>query len=272
MKIFGLIGEKLSHSLSPEIHKKIYDLLGINAQYALYEVDKENIDGVSEALRVLNFTGVNVTIPYKEELLNYVDEISKEAEKIGAINTIFNHDGVLKGFNTDYYGFGRSLEHFNINVKNKRVVVLGSGGAAKAIIQYISDNNPDNLLIVSRNKNKTKNSFLKYDVIDYEDLKAVKGDIIINTTPVGMYPNVSESPVSEEIIKKYNTAIDIIFNPEETLFLQQAKKQGLMTVNGLYMLVGQAIKAEEIWLNTEIDKDMELQIYEYVKCIMEDRK
>lgn len=272
MKIFGLIGEKLSHSWSPEIHKKIYELLGIDAQYALYEVDKENIDGVSEALRVLNFSGVNVTIPYKEELLNYVDEVSKEAEKIGAINTILNHDGVLKGYNTDYYGFGRSLEHFNISIKNKRVVVLGSGGAAKAIIQYVIDNNPLDVVLVSRNKNKTKNVFQKFDVIDYEDLKDISGDIIINTTPVGMYPNCGVSPISEDIISKFNTAIDLIFNPEETEFLRIAKKKGLKTVNGLYMLVGQAVKAEEIWLNTTIESDVEESIYDYIKKSMEEKK
>lgn len=269
MKTFGLVGEKLSHSLSPEIHNAIFEKLGVRATYNLFEVEESNINEVGEALRVLNVRGVNVTIPYKEDLINSVEELSKEAEKIGAINTILNCDGVLKGYNTDYYGFGRMLKRFNINLKDKKVVILGTGGAAKAVTQYVSDNNPRDIILVARNKVKAKGSFKKYDVFNYDDLENISGDIIINTTPVGMYPNMGQSPVQKNIFKKYSVAIDIIFNPIETEFLKLARECGLKTIDGLYMLVGQAVKSEEIWLNTEISKEIEEEIYLKVRPLLE---
>lgn len=269
MKIFGLVGEKLSHSMSPEIHNEIFKLLNENAVYNLFEVDEDNVLEVGDALRVLNIKGINVTIPYKEELINSVDELSQEAEKIGAINTILNKDGVLKGYNTDYYGFGRMLKNFNVNLKNKVVVVLGNGGAAKAVVQYVADQNPKDILIVARNKVKAKNSFKKYDVINYDELLNIRGDIIINTTPVGMYPKAGVSVVDGNVIEKFNIAVDLIFNPFETEFLRIAREKGLKTIGGLYMLVGQAIKAEEIWLGKEIGEEDEMIIYKKLKYIME---
>lgn len=137
MKIFGLVGEKLSHSMSPEIHNEIFKLLNENAAYNLFEVDEDNVSEVGDALRVLNIKGINITIPYKEELINSVDELSQEAEKIGAINTILNKDGVLKGYNTDYYGFGRMLKNFNVNLQNKVVVVLGNGEQQKLLYSML---------------------------------------------------------------------------------------------------------------------------------------
>ena len=140
MKIFGLVGEKLSHSMSPEIHNEIFKLLNENAVYNLFEVDEDNVSEVGDALRVLNIKGINVTIPYKEELINSVDELSQEAEKIGAINTILNKDGVLKGYNTDYYGFGRMLKNFNVNLKNKVVEHLKEiGYEVEDVGTYTSD-------------------------------------------------------------------------------------------------------------------------------------
>ncbi|GKX65426.1 shikimate dehydrogenase [Inconstantimicrobium mannanitabidum] len=271
MKTFGLIGEKLSHSLSPEIHNVIFQKLGIKATYNLFEVENNNIAEVGEAIRVLNIKGVNITIPYKEEVINSVEELSKEAEKIGAINTIINCEGVLKGYNTDYYGFGRMLNRFSVSLQNKKVVILGTGGAAKAVAQYVSDSKPRDVVLIARNKEKAKRTFKKYDVFDYKDLKNIVGDIIVNTTPVGMYPNMGESPVGTEIIKKYNTAVDIIFNPIETEFLRLARENGLKTIDGLYMLVGQAVKAEEIWLDTEISNAVEEEIYLKIRPLLEEK-
>ena len=246
---YALLGEKLSHSLSPEIHEEIFKALGINASYTLVEVSPE---GIKE--EISKYDGLNVTIPYKTEVIKYLSEISKEAKAIGAVNTIYGN----KGYNTDYFGFGKMLEINNIPVKNHRVVILGTGGASKAVHQYLKDHQAKEITFVSRGK-------VGENIINYDTLKDVTGDLIINTTPVGMYPNVEKSPVTQDVLKKFNFAVDLIYNPAETKFLKLAKTQGLRTTNGLYMLVGQAVKAEEIWQKKAIADDLINKIHEMLR-------
>ena len=249
MNSYGLLGEKLGHSLSPDIHEEIFKKLNIKGSYSLFEVSKDNIDNVIPSIKVLGISGINVTIPYKNEVMKSLDDISKEAQEIGAVNTISVNDGKTIGYNTDYFGFGEMLKRFNISCKNKNIVILGAGGASKAVVQYNKE-------------------FIK--VISYEELEDIKdAEIIVNTTPCGMYPNIDSMAINKEILKNYKTAVDIIYNPIETMFLREAKKLGLKTVDGLYMLVGQAIKAEEIWNNTKLkDSDIE-EIYMKVSKLLE---
>ncbi|SHJ88343.1 shikimate dehydrogenase [Clostridium cavendishii DSM 21758] len=271
MLSYGLIGEKLAHSLSPNIHNILFDLLGMQAKYDLFEVEKKNILKTVNKLKVLNIKGANVTIPYKEVIMETLDNISEEALNIGAINTINILDGKACGYNTDYFGFKLMLRKFNIDVKDSVAVVLGAGGASKAILQALLDEEAK-VILVSRNKEEAKIKFKetkfisKIPVIDYKDLMNLdKGDIIINTTPCGMYPNIKSSAVSIEVLSKFKTAIDIIYNPEKTLFLKEAEEEGLKIVNGLYMLVAQAIKSEEIWNNIKIDEVIIDKIYDELK-------
>ncbi|MCR6516415.1 shikimate dehydrogenase [Clostridium sp. LY3-2] len=261
MELYGLVGEKLSHSLSPEIHKEIFKKLKIKGDYCLFEVPKERIKSLENSIKTLSIKGVNVTIPYKEEVIKSLDKISDEAKKIGAVNTIVNKKDILIGYNTDYYGFKYMLEWKNITLKDKNVVVLGTGGASKAVVTYAIDQNAKNIYLVSR-KNK-EYSILndKIEIIDYNKLKDIKGDVIINTTPVGMHPNTEASPVSKEVIKNYEALVDLIYNPTETLFLKYGKELNKVTVHGLMMLVGQAVKAEEIWQGKKIDEEVILDIY-----------
>lgn len=269
MNSYGLLGEKLGHSLSPDIHEEIFKKLNIKGSYSLFEVSKDNIDNVIPSIKVLGISGINVTIPYKNEVMKSLDDISKEAQEIGAVNTISVNDGKTIGYNTDYFGFGEMLKRFNINCKNKNIVILGAGGASKAVVQYFYDNGAKNIYLVSRKPETVyKKEFIK--VISYEELsKIVDGDIIVNTTPCGMYPNIDSMAINKEILKNYKTAVDIIYNPIETMFLREAKKLGLKTVDGLYMLVGQAIKAEEIWNNTKLkDSDIE-EIYMKASKLLE---
>lgn len=262
MEFYGIIGERLSHSLSPQIHKMVFELLDIEGAYKLFEIPKDKVDNLVDALKLLKIKGVNVTIPYKETLINQLDFISPEAESIGAVNTILIKDGKAHGYNTDYFGFGSMLDKNNIQVQNKIAVVLGSGGASKAVITYLLDNEVKKLYLVTRDKASMSELDSRIKVIDYEDLKTIKGDILINTTPVGMYPKVNCSPVERDVINNFQSIVDIIYNPKTTEFLRIGQELGKVICGGLYMLVGQGIKAEEIWQDIKIDAEIITKIYE----------
>jgi shikimate dehydrogenase len=261
MEFYGIIGEKLSHSLSPQIHKRVFELLDIEGAYKLFEIPKDKINNLVDALKLLNIKGVNVTIPHKETVISQLDFISQEAKSIGAVNTILIKDGKAHGYNTDYFGFGSMLDKNNIQVQHKIAVVLGSGGASKAITTYLLDNQVESLYLVTRNKDSNLELDSRIKVIDYEELKTIKGDIIINTTPVGMYPKVSDSPVEREIINNFHSIVDIIYNPKMTEFLRLGEELGKVTCGGLYMLVGQGIKAEEIWQDIKITEEVLEKVY-----------
>lgn len=261
MEFYGIVGEKLSHSLSPSIHKRVFEILQIEGAYKTFEISKEHIKNLGESLKLLNIKGVNVTIPYKGEVMEQLDFISDEAKKIGAINTISLKDGKLSGYNTDYFGFQRMLEVNNIQAKGKIVVVLGNGGAAKAIVTSLLNSKVSKLYLVDRNKKETNNTDSNITLIDYNELKDIKGDILINTTPVGMYPKVGYSVVDKDVISKYTTLVDIIYNPKMTEFLKLGKEYGLKTCDGLYMLVSQGIKSQEIWQERDIEDKVINKIY-----------
>lgn len=252
--LYGLLGEKLTHSFSPQIHSQIFKETKIDGYYHLFAVEKRDLKDAVAGFKALKIKGVNVTIPYKVDVMNYLDEISEEAKKIGAVNTICFKEGKTIGYNTDYYGFGMMLDKFNVDINEKTAVILGTGGAARAVLQYLVDNNIKKVIIVSRNKEEGTEKFQNFNVISYEELETIQHmDIVINTTPSGMYPKTEYSPIDKNIISKFNTAVDLIYNPKETLFLKYAREEGLKAINGLYMLVGQAVKAEELWNNFKID-------------------
>ena len=243
MMRFALLGEKLSHSYSPLIHNEIFKDLNLNASYELKECKKEELKDIINSLRNNTYNGFNVTIPYKKEVMQYLDIISDEAKEIGSVNTIAYINGKIIGYNTDYYGFYNELKYFNINPKNRICYVLGTGGASLAINKALADLG-GNVINVSRNPNEGQ--------ISYSSLNVTNDDIIVNTTPVGMYPNVGVSPIDSEKAKKAYAVLDIIFNPRQTKLLLDANSN----MDGLYMLVGQAIKAEEIWHNTSYNNSI----------------
>lgn len=244
-KKFGLIGEKLPHSFSKILHTLMFKHLKLNYEYDLYEVDINTAKNIKEFILENNLDGINVTIPYKETVMCSLDEISKEAKEIGAVNTILNKDGKLIGYNTDYYGFLYTLKKYNINVQNNICVVLGTGGASKAIIQCLKDLKAKKIYIVSRNKeNKSINN---ESLIDYTDLKNINGEVLINTTPVGMYPNIDFSPVDENIVRNFNNVVDIVYNPLETKLMKISKEENVKACCGIDMLIMQGLKSEEIW-------------------------
>lgn len=261
MDIYGLLGEKLSHSLSPEIHNELLKAMEKQGVYKLFEIDKNSLLDFVKAIKLLKVNGCNVTIPYKKDIIKYIDEVSQEAKDIGAINTIYLKDNKLYGYNTDYFGFGYMLKKANIEVNGKSAVILGNGGAAQAVLHFLLDNSINEIYIVTRNKNKESIKLNNVNIISYEELKYIKGDIIINTTPVGMYPNINISPVEKEIVANFQDVVDLIYNPMETLFLTYANELKKNSISGLYMLIGQAAKAQEIWNNKKIENKTIEDIY-----------
>jgi shikimate dehydrogenase len=206
---------------------------------------------------------------------------------MGAVNTILFNENVLTGYNTDYFGFGASLRKENIEVNKRRTLILGTGGAAKAVAHYLIDNGINDVVFVSRdpkgmkeklandsffidNTRNKENNINMFKIISYEEICNIKNfDIIINCTPCGMYPNVEYSPVEDKsMLMEFSTAIDLIYNPEETLFLRQAKKMGLKAFNGLYMLVAQAVASQEVWQGIKIEDKLVEEIYEDIRVIM----
>jgi shikimate dehydrogenase len=193
-----------------------------------------------------NFTAINITIPYKQDVIPYLDEISDAAKAIGAVNCIVNKNGRLHGHNTDYAGFLYTLKNNNIKVTGEKVLVLGNGGAAKAIVAALLSLNPKELITVKYKEEP--------GVITYEQAAKLHADasLIVNTSPVGMYPNVDASPMDLAPYKTLSAVVDIIYNPTTTKLLAQAKDRGINAVNGLEMLVAQAKYAVELFLDTEV--------------------
>lgn len=265
--LYGLVGEKLSHSLSPMLHEIILKIVGLEGEYRLYEVPKEELKYFIQKCKNLNIKGLNVTIPYKIISMDYLDEISKEAQRIGSINTILFKDEKAIGYNTDYYGFLQMLDKYDLKIKNKKALILGTGGAARAVLYSLLDSGIDEIYIASRDVNSSKKKFpFDVKIISYDYIGNLRNvEYIINCTPCGMYPNVKESAVTKSIFNNFSVAIDLIYSPFKTLFLDYAEESGLKTFNGLYMLVSQGVISQAIWNDIIIDKSKIDIIFDIVK-------
>lgn len=264
-ELYGLLGEKLSHSVSPQIHSMVFNKLNMKGYYHLFELEKKDLKVAMEGFKVIKPRGINVTIPYKIEIMKYLDEISAEAKAIGAVNTIKFEKGKTIGYNTDYFGIGMLFDKNDIKVKNKKAVIFGNGGVAVTMVQYLLNNGINQITVVTRNvlKLKENSKFNSCKLISYNEIEGIKqADIVVNCTPLGMYPNLNNSAIEKKYISKFESAVDMIYNPKETLFLKYAKDAGLKAVNGLYMLVGQGIAAQEIWNDIKIPKSIIDDIYD----------
>ncbi|MGP6147319.1 shikimate dehydrogenase [Jeotgalibaca sp. A122] len=262
MKFYGLFGETLGHSISPQIHKKIYEIAGIEGAYKNFEIAADELEEALTGLKVLGISGSNVTIPYKQAFIPLMDSLSPLAERLHSVNTIKNNNGYFEGYNTDYDGIALTFELRNWQVKDKHTYILGSGGASLAIAHYFQDQGAASVTIVSRSAGEMDGP---WEYIDYEELTGRTGDIIVNCTPVGMYPNVDASPVDESVIANFEILFDMTYNPVETVFLQIGNRLGKQTTNGLDMLVGQAIRSVAIWEDREFTKEEVLEILNYFR-------
>lgn len=233
----GLIGRNISYSFSKKyFEQKFQKLLLPHFSYEIF--DMENLENFSEVIKTSNLKGLNVTIPYKEKVIPFIDELSEEAQDIGAINCIKIENGKTKGYNTDAFGFEKTLL-LHKKDHQKTAIVLGNGGAAKAV-KFILKKNNIPFITVSRNTE------INYDNLTPEQIK--ENLIIIQCTPVGTFPNVEDSvQIPFEGIGENHLVIDLVYNPEYSKFIKKAAEKGAKTVNGLYMLEQQAEKAWKIW-------------------------
>ena len=236
---YGLIGEKLGHSFSKIIHEQLADYT-----YDLIPLTREELD---KFMTEKQFSALNVTIPYKETVIPYLDEIDAHAQKIGAVNTVVNRNGKLTGYNTDFYGFRYMLLNNGIDVKNKKALVLGKGGASKAVLAVLEELGAKEILTVYYKENPK--------TITYEECYANHSDaeIIVNTTPVGMYPKADDCPIDLSRFPDLSGVADVVYNPLRTQLIVEAEKRGINAAGGLEMLVAQAKYAVEIFLDTKID-------------------
>lgn len=260
---YGLLGGKLGHSLSPQIHELFFQYTGIDGSYRLLETEAAALPQRLQQLRN-TFDGCNVTIPHKIAVMPLLDKIAPEAAAIGAVNTIHFTAAGAWGYNTDYFGFGRMLAYNGIEVDGRRAAILGSGGAARAVTAYLADQGAEELYLVTRTPEKVDPHFYEIapglQVISYDELRRLDGRLLVNCTPVGMYPRTEASPVGSSVTAAFTAAVDLIYNPAQTLFLQQAKAAGHQAVNGLFMLVAQAVAAQEIWQKQKYDSQLITQI------------
>lgn len=264
MKRFALLGEPLGHSLSPALHKAIYRQLEIDdASYRTVELPQERLKSFFSGFRVGGFDGVNVTTPHKANVISLLDEVDSKAKLLNAVNCINRVGNKLTGFNTDLLGFAYSLRQNDVSIEGNEFVILGAGGSAQAVGAVLAEGEAKSISIVNRtpeNAEALKQTILsvsdavEVDIVAEEDLNAKAKDIdcVINTTSVGMSPNTKLSPLSAEIFNSNVLAFDLVYNPVKSKFLENAEQQGASTVNGLQMLVAQAVYSVEIWMGGNI--------------------
>ncbi|MBI2611144.1 shikimate dehydrogenase [Candidatus Gottesmanbacteria bacterium] len=241
-KLCCVIGHPVTQSLSPTMHNAAYEKLGLN--YAFLAFDITNVFGFINAMRILNIRGTSVTIPYKLEVMKYLDKIDAVAKEIGAVNTIVNDDGKLTGYNTDWIGAVKALEE-KTNLKGKRIAILGTGGAARAIAYGL------------KKKDAYVFAFDRFKLSQFDKLtQSQQFDIILNATPIGMSPDDQNSPITNKRITNNHIVFDIIFAPHQTKLLRDAQKKGAAIVYGYKMLLYQA--AEQFKLFTGQDASLEV--------------
>lgn len=244
---YGCIGEHLPHSFSKSIHEKIGGY-----EYILKEIEPQALDAF---MRSRDFRGINVTIPYKEKVIPYLDEISETARAIGAVNTIVNRGGKLCGFNTDFAGLKALIERSGIELRGARVIIPGTGGTSKTALAAAKALGAAEVLRVSRSGRE--------GAVSYDEIYAnhTDADVIINTTPCGMFPEVRGVPVKLDAFKKLRGVVDVVYNPLRTELVLSAQERGIPAAGGLYMLVAQAVAAAEIFMDKEISEDINKSIY-----------
>ncbi|WP_270491316.1 shikimate kinase [Holdemanella porci] len=257
---YGLIGEHLGHSFSKQIQTRIAEIENVkDYDYQLVELDKEEF---KEFMEKKDFKGINVTIPYKKDVIPYLDEMDESAKAIGAVNTIINVDGKLKGYNTDFGGFLYMVKAHNVHMEGKKVLIIGNGGACAAVKAVCKHENAKDIVIVSRSANR---GAIGYDEMYTSHLDA---DIVVNTSPVGMFPNIVNAPIDVSWFHKLECVLDVVYNPILTRLCFEAQEADIKRVIGLEMLIAQAKYTFEIFENMSFDDSI---IDEIKKEMLKDR-
>ena len=253
-KSFAVIGDPIDHSLSPNIHSAAFRELNLDSSYIGYRIPKGELEGGVEGLKKIRINGFNVTIPHKIEMMKYLDKMDESCSIIGAVNTVVNNEGVLKGYNTDMDGFLEPLKKRNITIQNSKVLLIGAGGAARAIVAGIAKEKAASIDIANRTIEKANNlsEFARklglsasVKKIESIDTATENYDIIINATSIGLKDE--PSPISFQGINEKTVVYDIVYAPMNTDFIKKAKEKNAIIIYGYEMLLGQAIRAFEIW-------------------------
>jgi shikimate dehydrogenase len=263
--LVGIIGYPLGHSLSPPMHNAAFKHLGLDFHYASFPIKPDDLADGLRGLKSLNIMGCNVTIPYKEQVIPFLDRLSEDARMLGAVNTIVNRDGMLWGYNTDSSGFLRSLvEDLGFNIAGKEALILGAGGAARAVAFALARAGIQGMVIANRSIDKGQK--LVEDVKGYYPCQVLacllepqalrehlaSAQLLVNTLPLGMFPHVEEMPpIQPEWLKPALTVCDLIYNPSKTKLLAMAEKRGCTILNGEGMLVYQGAEAFKLWTGQE---------------------
>lgn len=265
--VVGIIGDPVEHSMSPLMHNAAFRYLNLDYIYVPFKVSSDELKSAIAGAKALNIIGLNVTIPHKTDAIKYMDSLDKSAELVGAVNTIKIEDNHLKGYNTDGIGAVKAIEEFS-TVKNKKIIILGAGGASKAVSFQILIDGAKELVIANRtpeNALELKNDLIKklnanVKCVDLEEeLKneLLDADILINTTPIGMYPNVDQEPlVKAEMMHENLIVNDLVYNPLKTGLLKEAEKTGAKTISGIKMLIYQGMESFRIW--TDVNPPLEV--------------
>ena len=256
MEQFVLIGEKLGHSLSVPIHTMLFEQMGWPGAYRLMEIPKENVHQAGKTMRLMGLRGMNVTIPYKLDIIPQLDEVDDLARQVGAVNTVLNQNGKLIGYNTDVYGLTAMLE------RQGPCAVLGSGGAARCAVVALRQMGAPHVTVISRRPHAGESWGDQVTFAGYESLENMTGGLLINATPVGMHPYPDACPVTAQQLKGFDGCADLIYNPSETRFIKLAEQMKIPACTGLYMLVAQAMKAEEIWWRRAVPAPVTEAIYQ----------
>jgi len=267
-KVCGIFGKPLKHTFSPAMHNAAFEAAGLNYIYVPFEVEENELPAAVKAIKALGLLGVNITIPYKEAVIPYLDEVSVDAGLIGAVNTVVNRQGYLYGENTDGRGFLRAIsEELGFNPDGKTVFVLGAGGAARAVAVQLALSGVKKITLANRSKSRAVElaQLIMEKIgtpVQVEDWPSDESpqhrslledvDLVVQATPVGMYPQVSATvPLSFEGLKPGAVVCDLIYNPKQTRFLERAVQAGADTMNGLGMLLYQGVLAFELWTGRE---------------------
>lgn len=268
-RIVGLLGYPVAHSISPQIHNHAFRSLNLNFAYMPFEVSPQGLGKVIQALRSLKFAGANVTIPHKGNACNYCDILSPLSNVTGTVNTLYLKDGLLYGTTTDPEGFYRAVFSMGFDFNNSNIVILGNGGTARTLAFSLAlERKVASLTLVGRNEVKVstlaheikeKTGFnISYSTFDNQELNKIMENcgLLVNTTNVGMHPNINETPLESKFFHSSMTVFDVIYNPVKTRFLTEAANAGCLTQNGLRMLLYQALASSRLWSGTEVPESI----------------
>lgn len=280
-KVCGLIGYPVGHSISPVIHNNLAALYGHNLVYVPLAVSPGNLKKAIDGAEAFDFLGMNVTVPYKSETLPYLKEIDPLAKRIGAVNTLVRTEGGYKGYNTDMPGLYRAMRADGVKIAGEEVILLGAGGAARAVAFMLLEKGAKRIIILNRsieralklteevNQAAKEQYATAYDLDEYGKLDQEQKYLVIQATNVGMFPHTEQAVIEDEdFYKLVKTGYDIIFNPPETRFMHLVKKSGGEAFNGLKMLLYQGIIAYELWNHISVSEEAAQDIYQNMQTAL----